>query len=102
LRCGWRSRRSDFLYRQDELNRLFALCNALEKTIFATFLLTGFREEELCFLTWADVDLRDPGSATLRVSGNGKAGFSPKDYEERILPIPQELAELLAAVSRSG
>lgn len=89
-------------YRQDELNRLFAVCNAFEKTIFATFLLTGFREEELCFLTWADVDLRDLGNATLRVSGEGKAGFSPKDYEERIIPIPQELAELLAGLTHRG
>jgi integrase len=89
-------------YRQDELNRLFAVCNAFEKTIFATFLLTGFREEELCFLTWADVDLRDPGNATLRVSGEGKLGFSPKDYEERIIPIPQELAELLAGLTHRG
>jgi integrase len=89
-------------YRQDELNRLFAVCNASEKTIFATFLLTGFREEELCFLTWADVDLRDPGNATLRVSGQSKEGFSPKDYEERIIPIPQELAELLAGLTHRG
>jgi integrase len=89
-------------YRQDELNRLFSVCNAFEKTVFATFLLTGFREEELCFLTWADVDVRDPGNATLRVSGQGKAGFSPKDYEERMIPIPQELAELLAGLTRRG
>jgi integrase len=89
-------------YRQDELNRLFAVCNAFEKTVFATFLLTGFREEELCFLTWADVDLRDPKNATLRVSGDGKTGFSPKDYEERIIPIPQELAELLAGLTHRG
>jgi len=68
----------------------------------ATFLLTGFREEELCFLTWADVDLRDPENATLRVSGDGKAGFSPKDYEERIIPIPQKLAELLAGLTHRG
>lgn len=89
-------------YRQDELSRLFAVCNPFEKTIFATFLLTGLREEELCFLTWADVDLRDRRNATLRVSGSDKEGFSPKDYEERMIPIPQELAELLAGLPRRG
>ena len=83
-------------YQQDELNRLLATCDASEKATFATLLLTGLREEELCFLTWADVDLRDLESATLRVSGEGKKGFSPKDYEERIIPLPQELAQLLA------
>ena len=85
-------------YRQDELNRIFAKCDENEKVIFATFLLTGLREEELCFLTWADVDLGDRNNATVRVSGEGKQGFSPKDYEERVIPIPRELAELLANV----
>jgi integrase/recombinase XerD len=89
-------------YRQDELNRLFAVCDPFEKTIFATFLLTGFREEELCFLTWADADLLDAENATLRVSGNRKVGFSPKDYEERIIPIPRELAELLSKLTQRG
>ncbi len=89
-------------YQQDELNRLLAACNVSEKTTFATLLLTGFREEELCFLTWADVDLRDLENATLRVSGEGKPGFSPKDYEERIIPIPRELAELLAELPHRG
>ncbi len=82
-------------YRQDELNRILAQCDENEKAIFATFFLTGLREEELCFLTWPDIDLRDRANATLRVSGEGKEGFSPKDYEERILPIPLELAEFL-------
>ena len=60
------------------------------------------REEELCFLTWPDVDVSDPTSAAVRVSGEGKDGFSPKDYEERIIPIPQDLATLLKALSRKS
>ena len=87
-------------YSQDELNRVFAKCDENEKTMFATLLLTGLREEELCFLTWADVDVRDRSNATIRVSGEGKEGFSPKDYEERMIPIPRELAELLGKVPR--
>ncbi|MGD0499098.1 MAG: site-specific integrase [Bryobacteraceae bacterium] len=83
-------------YKQAELDRIFAKCDEFEKTIYATFLLTGLREEELCYLTWADVELGNLNSAVLRVSGEGKQGFSPKDYEERLIPIPRELAELLA------
>jgi integrase len=82
-------------YRQDELNGIFTTCEENEKAIFATFLLTGLREEELCYLTWPDIDLRDRDNATIRVSGKGKEGFSPKDYEERVIPISRELAELL-------
>jgi integrase len=89
-------------YRQDELNRILDGCDESEKAIFATFLLTGLREEELCYLTWPDVDLRDCDNATLRVTGDGKSGFSPKDYEERVVPISRELAELLAPLPRRG
>lgn len=89
-------------YREDELKGILAECDKNEKAIFATFLLTGLREEELCFLRWPDVDLRDHENATLRVSGEGKEGFSPKDYEERLIPIPLELSELLAKLPRQS
>jgi integrase len=58
------------------------------------------REEELCFLTWADVDISDPDNATLTASGEGKEGFSPKDYEERVIPIQRELADRLQNLPR--
>ena len=80
-------------YSQKELDRLFARFDPYEKTIFATLLLTGLREEELYFLTWPDTDLKSTSNAAIRVTG--KKGFSPKDYEERIIPIPKDLAEML-------
>jgi integrase/recombinase XerD len=36
----------------------------------------------------------------LRVSGEGKIGFSPKDYEERVIPFPRDLAELVKKLPR--
>ncbi|HXI41911.1 MAG TPA: site-specific integrase [Bryobacteraceae bacterium] len=87
-------------YRQAEIDRIFAACDGHEKTLFATLLLTGLREEELCYLTWVDVDLANLDNATVRVTGDGKQGFSPKDYEERIIPIPRELAEFLEKLPR--
>ncbi len=87
-------------YRQEEIERIFAKCDEREKTIFGTLLLTGLREQELCHLTWADVDIGDPDNASFRVTG--KPGFSPKDYEERAIPIQRELAELLAELPRSA
>ncbi len=87
-------------YSQQELDRLFAACDPFERAVFATFLLTGLREQELCWLTWKDVKLK-AGRASVRVSGAGKPGFSPKDYEERVIPIPDELAELLGELPRN-
>jgi integrase len=57
------------------------------------------RKRELYFLAWRDVDLK---GATVRVSGDGKEGFSPKDYEERIIPIPPDLVAILDKLPRNG
>jgi len=94
-----KARRRPPVYSQAELDRLFELCSEFERAVFATFLLTGVRDQELSFLQWPDIDLRR-GRAALQVTGDGKDGFSPKDYEERILPIPAELAEFLKKLPR--
>ena len=84
-------------YSQAEIDRLVEVCDEFERAVFATFLLTGLREQELCFLTWPDIDLRK-GREAVRV--RTKEGFSPKDYEERVIPIPVELARRLADLPR--
>ena len=89
-------------YAQQELDQLLGYCDDFEKTVYATLLLTGLREQELYYLGWPDLDLRDLDNATVRVSGDGKEGFSPKDYEERPLPIPRDLADLLSKLPRNG
>jgi integrase len=80
---------------QAQLDALFTHTDEFEKAVFATLLLTGLRKRELYFLTWRDVDLT---AATLRVSGEGKIGFSPKDYEERVIPLPPDLVDLLSGL----
>jgi integrase len=65
--------------------------------VFATLLLAGLRKRELYFLLWRDVDLRQ---GTLHVTGKGKIGFSPKGYEDRVIPLPPDLITLLSAVPR--
>jgi integrase/recombinase XerD len=93
-----RAMRKPSVYTQEELNKLFTTCDEFEKAIFATLLLTGLRKRELYFLTWRDVDLK---RATIRVTGEGKNGFSPKDYEERVIPIPPDLVQLLQGLPKT-
>jgi len=45
-----KSRRRLPVYSQAELDRLFEACSEYERAIFATFLLTGLRDQELSFL----------------------------------------------------
>ncbi len=87
------------VYSQEQIDRIFVQCGDVEKTIFATLLLTGLRKRELYFLSWTDLDL-DRG--VLRVTGDNKEGFSPKDYEERVIPIPPDLVELLKKLPRKS
>lgn len=94
-----RARRRPATYAQNDLDKLFASANTFEKTVYATFLLTGLREQELSNLTWKDVDLK---KAILRVTGEGKEDFSPKDYEERLIPIPPDLVTLLTKLKRKS
>jgi integrase/recombinase XerD len=86
-------------YKKPELDRLFAACNDFEKTAFATLLLTGLREQELYFLAWPDVDLKE---GIVRVTAKPEEGFSPKDYEERTIPIPPDLVRLLKQLPQTS
>ena len=85
------------IYRQEELARFFAVCSDTERALFATFLLTGFREQEVMFLRWSDVnfDLR-----TVRVTSKPELGFYPKRWEDREIPAPVELIDELRKRTR--
>jgi integrase/recombinase XerD len=66
---------------------------------FASLLLTGLREQELYFLSWHDANLN---AGTIKVTPKPKEGFSPKDYEERIIPIPPDLVKRLKNLPRAA
>lgn len=85
------------VYSAEELERLLAASPREDREAFLTLLLTGLREQELCTLTWDDICL-EPGREHLVV--RAKPGFTPKDYEEREVPLPPQLAEVLRARPR--
>ncbi len=80
------------VYESAVLEKLFAVTTVDEYALFQTFLLTGFREQEIGFLAWDDFK---PSRRTLSVTQKRKLGFVPKDREERTVPIPDRLVELL-------
>ncbi|MGH9583128.1 MAG: tyrosine-type recombinase/integrase, partial [Bryobacteraceae bacterium] len=79
-------------YTDEELLPFFASCDSWERALFSTFLLTGFRDQEVMYLTWNDVSFR---LCTARVTAKPDLGFFPKRWEEREVPVPSELAQLL-------
>lgn len=80
------------LYEPDVLKKLFAAASRYEFVLFQTFLMTGFRDQEIGFLSWADFN---PRTSTLKVSKKKELGFDPKNYQERQIPIPSLLVTLL-------
>jgi integrase len=57
---------------QEELAKFLASCNDAEVALFSTFLLTGFREQEVMYLGWPDVNQR---LRTIRVTAKPDLSF---------------------------
>lgn len=79
-------------YSEEDLEHFFSACDPFERAMFSTFLLTGMREQEVMYLYWTDLNLR---LRTVRVTAKPDRGFYPKRWEEREIPVPSELVNLL-------
>jgi len=82
------------IYEREELDTLFAACDADERLWFEFFLMTGMREQEVMYVYWSDVSI---AHATVKVSHKPDRGWSPKAYKEREIPIPSDLVSKLKA-----
>jgi integrase len=79
-------------YGDGELKNFFDASSPEERALFMAFLLTGFREQEIVHLSWDDINI---GLRMVRVTAKPDLGFSPKRWEEREVPVPNHLIELL-------
>jgi len=82
------------IYEQEELGKLFAEWDAEGRLWYEVFLMTGEPEQEVLFTHWSDVNF---AASTVRVSHKPDAGWTPKAYKEREIPIPAKLAKSLKA-----
>jgi integrase/recombinase XerD len=82
------------IYEKEELDKLFAKCDAEERLWYEFFLMTGMREQEVMYTYWSDVNFT---ASTVRVSHKPDRGWTPKAYKEREIPIPAKLAKNLKA-----
>jgi integrase len=84
-------------YTDEQLARFFAACDSWERTLFTTFLMTGFREMEVVHLRWEDVNFN---LNTVKVTAKPELGFYPKRWEEREVPVVKQVIELVNAHPR--
>jgi integrase len=82
------------IYETEELDKLFAKCDAEERLWFEFFMMTGEREQEVMYTYWSDVNF---AACTVKVSHKPDAGWTPKAYKEREIPIPTKLVKSLKA-----
>jgi integrase/recombinase XerD len=79
-------------YTDTELNKFFGACSDEEHTLFLTFVLTGFREQEIVHLSWSDIHF---SLNTIKVTAKPDLGFYAKRWEEREVPVPEQLIRRL-------
>ena len=79
-------------YTDEDLAKFFAACGDFHRAMYSPFLMTGFREQEVMYLFWSDVNL---DLRTARVTSKPDLGFTPKRCEEREVPITAQLVDLL-------
>src|SRR6202158_3474682 len=84
------------IYENAEIEKLFSHCPPAEEMRFKFYLMSGFRDAEGRFVTWRDVDFRH---SAVRVTAKPHWGFHPKNWEEREVPVPQKLINLLTKFS---
>jgi integrase/recombinase XerD len=80
------------IYEAEELEAMFKVATEYEATLVKFLLGSGFRGQEVRYLLWRDIDFR---SHTVRVTGKSQWGFTPKNWEERAVPIPTGLVDRL-------
>jgi len=81
-------------YTDEELKKLFDEMDAEEKIRYKFFLGTACRDKEVTFAAWLDIDFE---KKTYHVRGKSDVGFSPKQHEDRIVPMPTNLVDMLSA-----
>jgi integrase/recombinase XerD len=81
-------------YDSDQLQILFRTAKPEERILFEFFLGSGFREQEVMYCTWKDIDFR---GKVITVRSKPDLGFRPKDKEERSVPVPDSLIAALVA-----
>jgi integrase len=88
------------IFTGEQIEQTIAVAREPYRTMFTVAALTGARMSELCGLTWHDVDITDADEAELtfgwQVDRKGNRRPTKTDGSARTVPIPRELAVLLA------
>lgn len=80
------------IYEAEELHGMFRTATESEATLLKFLLGSGFRDQEMRYVAWRDVDFRHQ---LVHVTAKSEWGFTPKNWEERAVPVPKGLLDRL-------
>jgi integrase len=80
------------VYEAEELEAMFRVSTEDEGTLLKFVLGSGFRDQEIRYVEWRDLDFRNH---VVRVTAKPNWGFTPKNWEERVVPLPSGLMDRL-------
>lgn len=80
------------IYEPEEIEMMLRHAEPDEAMLIKFLLASGFRDLEARYVVWRDIDFRQ---GVLRVTAKPLWKFHPKNYEERIVPVPAKLIEQL-------
>jgi integrase/recombinase XerD len=83
------------IYEAEELEAMFRVATEDEATLVKFLLASGLRDQEIRFLLWRDIDFRH---SLVRITAKPQWGYSPKNWEERAVPLPNGILERLKAL----
>jgi integrase/recombinase XerD len=86
------------IYEEGELPVLYTRCSLYHRTLYAFLLMTGFREQEAMYVTWADVHVK---TNTVDMRWKPQFNWTPKAYKEREVPVPDRLLEVLGVYRKT-
>jgi len=92
------------IFTPEQIEQTIGAATEPYRTVFTVAALTGARISELCGLTWADIRLDDLDDAEItfgsQVDRHGNRRPTKTDGSARTVPIPRELALVLARHKR--
>lgn len=83
----------------EEIDRILAEADPLMQKVITILLNTGLRRAELVYLEWEDIDFQNK---LIKVQSKPEAGFHPKSYKARSVPMNSEVEKTLMDLPQRG
>ena len=80
------------IYEPEELTAMFKVASEDEADMLKFILGSGSRDQEIRYVEYLDLDFRHD---LVRVTAKPEWDFTPKNWEERVVPLPHALMERL-------